>query len=273
MDRINVNVNGMSIETVVAGAPEHRPLVLLHGYPTSSHLWRNVMPGLAAHHRVYAPDLPGHGGSDKPGNVEYDLDLFVGFLRGFADAVGLDRFALVGHDLGGMVAIGFAARYTDQLSRLVIMDTAPYVTWPLAARLVIWLARTPLTARMLLSRHLFRLFMQLGVANRRVMTTEVAEQYRRPWIQDSAGRRAFSLTVAVPPERITEPRPNLTRITVPTLVLWAANDRLFGKRVARQLRDDLPDATMTVVPDCGHFLQEEQPELIVQHLRSFLSGA
>ena len=87
---------------------------------------------------------------------------------------------------------------------------------------------------------------------------------------DEAGRRAFSRTVAEPPERMTEPRHNLARISVPTLVLWAERDRLFGKRIARRLCQDLPRASMIVVPDCGHFLQEEQPKLITKHLRSFL---
>jgi pimeloyl-ACP methyl ester carboxylesterase len=270
MDKRSITVNGIEIDTVVAGQEQHPPLLLLHGYPTSNQLWRHIIPTLAEHFFVIAPDLPGHGRSDKPTDVEYDRELFVGVLEGLADALGLERFHLVGHDLGGMVALAFAARCPERLSRLVIMDTAPYVEWSPSTRLVIWLARTGLSARLLLTRPLFRLFLQLGVARPRVITAEVAEMYRRPWIADSNGRRAFSLTVAVPPERIVEPRANLSRISVPTLVLWAEKDRLFGKRTARRLRDDLPDATMTVVPDCGHFLQEEQPELIAGHLQSFL---
>jgi pimeloyl-ACP methyl ester carboxylesterase len=273
MDTRSVTVSGIKINTVVAGQEQHPPVLLLHGYPTSNQLWRHIIPSLAESFRVIAPDLPGHGRSDKPTDVEYDRELFVGALKGLVDALGLHQFHLVGHDLGGMVALAFAARYPERLSRLVIMDTAPYVDWSLTTRIVIWLAKTSFSARLLLIRPLFRIFMKLGVARPQVMTAEVAEMYRRPWVADSSSRRAFSLTVAVPPERIIEPRSNLARISVPTLVLWADRDRLFGKRTARRLRDDLPDATMTVVPDCGHFLQEEQPELIAGHLRSFLQPA
>jgi pimeloyl-ACP methyl ester carboxylesterase len=271
MDNRSITVNDFKIHTIVAGQEQHPPVLLLHGYPTSNQLWRHIIPTLAERFHVIAPDLPGHGRSDKPTDVEYDRDLFVGILEGLVDALGLHQFHLVGHDLGGMVALAFAARFPERLSRLVIMDTAPYVDWSLTTRLVIWFAKTGLSARLLLTRPMFRLFMKLGVARPSAITAEVAEMYRRPWVADSNSRRAFSLTVAVPPERIVEPRPNLAGITVPALVLWAEKDRLFGKRVARRLRDDLPDATMTVVPDCGHFLQEEQPELIAGHLQSFLS--
>ncbi|MCP4902039.1 MAG: alpha/beta hydrolase [bacterium] len=272
MENICLSVNGLNINTLIAGQAESPPLVLLHGYPTSNQLWRRIIPGLADSFRIIAPDLPGHGLSDKPTDVDYDRELFVSFLAGLAEVCNLAKFDLVAHDLGAIVALSYAARFPERLGRLVVMDTAPYVEWNLATRLVIWLAKTPMTARLLLTRPLFRSFLQLGVAHPQVISADIAESYRQPWVADKAGRKAFSLTVAVPPEGITEPRENLSRVTVPTLVLWAAKDRLFGKRVAKQLRDDLPDATMVVVPDCGHFLQEEQPELIVDHLRSFLGG-
>jgi haloalkane dehalogenase len=264
------NVNGMRINALVAGNEQHPGLLLLHGYPTSSQLWRRIIPGLADRFRVIAPDLPGHGRSDKPMDVAYDSELFTGFLCGLADTLSLRRFSLVGHDLGGMAALCFAARFPERLQRLVIMDTAPYADWSLPVRVVIWLARNRLTGRLLLTRPLFRGFMRLGVAQPRVITSELAEQFRHPRVADEAGRRAFSLTVAAPPEQVTVPRHDLARISMPTLVLWAARDRLFGKRIARRLCGDLPQATMTVVPDCGHFLQEEQPELILHHLQSFL---
>jgi pimeloyl-ACP methyl ester carboxylesterase len=76
--------------------------------------------------------------------------------------------------------------------------------------------------------------------------------------------------IAMPPERITEPRENLARITMPTLVLWAEKDRVLPVHIARQLYSDLPDAELEVVPDCGHFLQEERPDEVVRHLLRFL---
>ncbi|MCP4592402.1 MAG: alpha/beta hydrolase, partial [bacterium] len=169
--------------------------------------------------------------------------------------------------------LGFAARHPQRVSRLVIMDTAPYPEWSLLTRLLIGLLGQPRLSRLLLTRRLFRGLLQLAVAHPRVITASVAELYRQPWIADDAGRRAFSQTVAMPPERLTLPREHLKRITMPALVLWAQKDRLFSQRVARQLAGDLADATLTVVPDCGHFLQEEQPELIVDHLQSFLKAA
>jgi len=90
-------------------------------------LFCGLLDGLARHPRVLAPDLPGNGRSDNPDDVKYDVDFFVGALTGFVDGLGLERFRLVVHDLGGVVGLGFAARSPQRVVRLVVMDTATCV--------------------------------------------------------------------------------------------------------------------------------------------------
>lgn len=248
-------------------------MVLLHGYPATCHLWRHCIPPLAERFRVYAPDLPGHGRSDKPLDVDYDLDFFVHFLCGFYDALEIGRSSLIVHDLGGMVGLGFAARYPERVTRFVVMDTTPYIEWPFMNRVVVGLARNPLCARVLTTRMGLKWALKLlGVRDRAAITDEVVELYRTPWVEDSVGRRMFRQVVSMPPERLAEPRQNLGRITAPTLILWAEKDRVLPARIARQLQGDIPDARLVIVPNCGHFLQEERPDLVVEHLLNFLSG-
>lgn len=265
--------DGLRIHTLVAGAEESPPLVLLHGWPASGQLWRHCIPPLADHFRVYAPDLPGYGRSSKLLEVNYDLDFFVRFLLEFYDGLGLEKAGLVAHDVGGMVGLGFAARYPERVTRFVVMDTAPYVEWTLILRVAIGLARNPFFARWMMTRTGFKWISRLLLVHHpAVITAEVADLYRAPWVESPAARRLFSQVISLPPARLTEPRQNLHHITAPTLILWAEKDLCFPTRIARQLQGDIPNASLVTVPDCGHFLQEEQPELVVEHLLRFLEG-
>jgi pimeloyl-ACP methyl ester carboxylesterase len=271
METTFLDVHGLRIRTILAGDPGAPPLVLLHGYPTSSALWRNCIPVLARHRRVLAPDLPGHGESDKPLGVDYDLPFFIRFLEGFADAAGLARFALAAHDLGGMVALGFAARRPARLTRLVVMDTAPYARWPLACRLLVGTARHPAMASLLLRRPVFRMLMRAGVHRGGAMGGELADRYRSHWVASPEARRAFSGTVSMPPARWALPLEELRAISAPTLVLWAARDLLFGAGVARRLCRDIQGARLLVLPRCGHFLQEDDPAAVAEAIDRFVS--
>ncbi len=94
--------NGRRIHYLASRRGKKPSLILLHGYLVTAQLWRHIIPPLAERFRIYAPDLPGHGESDKPLDVDYDLDFLVCFLAEFYDALGLERAGLIGHDLGGM---------------------------------------------------------------------------------------------------------------------------------------------------------------------------
>jgi len=265
--------DGLRIHTLVAGAEESPPLVLLHGYPASSQLWRHCIPPLAGRFRVYAPDLPGYGRSDKPLDVDYDLDFFVRFLLEFYDALRLEQAGLVAHDVGGMVGLGFAARHPERVTKFVVMDTAPYIEWSFMLRTAISLARNPFFARWMMTRTGFKWISRLLLVHHpAVITAEVADLYRAPWVESPATRRLFSQVVSLPATRLTEPHESLRRITMPTLILWAEKDLCFPTRIARRLQGDIPNASLVIVPDCGHFLQEERPGLVVEHLLRFLRG-
>jgi len=177
----------------------------------------------------------------------------------------------VAHDVGGMVGLGFAARHPERVTKFVVMDTAPYIEWSFMLRTAIGLARNPFFARWMMTRAGFRWASKLLlVRHPAVITTEVADLYRAPWVESSATRWLFSQVISLPATRLPEPRESLRRITMPTLVLWAGKDRAFPTRIARQLQGDIPSASLVIVPDCGHFLQEERPELVVEHLLRFL---
>jgi len=264
-----VELNGLRVAYLAAGQGEG--VVLVHGWPTYSHLWRQQIPALAEHFAVYALDLPGLGDSDKPSDVRYSLDFFAGVLAGFLDGVGLEKVSLVCHDIGGPVALLWAVRHPERLARLVVMDTTPYPDLPLLIRLLLPAARMPGVGRGLVSRAGLRLLFHIGVARRSVVTDELVAAYDRPFAGDPAARKTLLRILAqLDPREMSEIEANLSQITVPTLILWAEKDPSAPLTIARRLQADISGAVLRTIPNCGHFLTEDCPAEVNRILLQFL---
>jgi pimeloyl-ACP methyl ester carboxylesterase len=122
-ERHTATVGGLKLSYLTAGDPAASPMVLLHALGRDASDWQGVLPGLAETHRVYAPDLRGHGGSDRPGR--YSHELMRDDVLGFLDAAGIEPCVLIGHSLGGTVAALVAAEVPHRLTHLILEDTAP----------------------------------------------------------------------------------------------------------------------------------------------------
>lgn len=124
MDELQrVDVAGITLAYRVTGDRDAPPMVLLHAMPLTSESWGPVLPALAGTHRVYAPDLRGFGLSDYPGR--YSLELMRDDVIGFLDALGIERCVLIGHSMGGSVAVLVAEAAPGRLTHLVLEDTTP----------------------------------------------------------------------------------------------------------------------------------------------------
>lgn len=260
--------SGLSIHTLKDGNPSNPAVLLLHGWPSSALLWRNIIPGLADKFYVLAPDLPGHGRSDKPARAVYSLNFFRRFIREFMAATGQDTCRLVCHDLGGMAGLSFGVHHPESLEKLVVMNTGPYPDWHWQLNLFISLLKQPVLTPFFLNPVLFKQVLANGFHNRTNLTPELVRMFRQPWLKD--GRRAFSRTIDVPAQEMVEPVSALRALDLPCLVLWGKRDRFFPFKVARRLQRDLPDARLVGIDDAGHFLQEEQPDAITRALLAFL---
>lgn len=263
--------SGLNIHSLACGNDKKQAIVLLHGYPANAYLWRNILPILSEHFYLLAPDLPGHGASSKPVDTHYTLEFFIEFLKDYLEALNLRNVYLLGHDLGGSVALGYIANYPDRISKLVIMDTAPYTNWSPLLKMVVTIARNRICAGCLLLPFVFRIVLKyLVVYSPKSIPKKTAEIYRKPWVENRNCRQAFSKVIEAEPNEITPNRNQYKNITVPTLILWSENDRLFSLRIARQLKKDIPNARLIPLPKCNHFPQEDNPALITRHLIKFL---
>lgn len=261
----------MNIFYLTAGNPKNPPLVMLHGWPSSSALWDKIIPGLSKDFYVIAPDLPGHGQSDKPEEQVYDLNFLRTFILDFYDALGLDRASLVAHDLGGMAGLSFAVRHPERLDKFIIMNTSPFSNWPWALSLTISLLKQPWLTRFFLFPWVFKQVLGSGFFDAKLLTPQLVKKFQGPWVAAKQGKIAFSRTIAVPPEQMTESPESLAKINCPTLILWGKKDRFFPYGLAKKLNGIMPNAQRVGIDNAGHFLQEEQPTQITQVIFSFLT--
>ncbi|MFW2830308.1 alpha/beta fold hydrolase [Sphingomonas sp. ID0503] len=274
-----MTANEISFHLVEAGPSDGVPVFLLHGFPEFWWAWRHQLTPLAqAGFRVIAPDLRGYNLSDAPrGLAAYHIDLLAADVIGLADVLGMERFHLVGHDWGGVIAWQVAARYPERSRRMVILDAPHPDVWAVQA------VKHPRQA----IRSSYAIFFQLPwlpeialgafryEALRRTLTgsarpdafeTGAVDRYVEAW------RRPGHLTAMLNYYRaLRRRRPGKSAVVrVPTLVLWGGKDSLLGQHVAEASVERCEDCRLHVLDDATHWLHLEEPErvsgLIIGHL-------
>lgn len=249
------------------------PVLLLHGWPTSSFLWRDVMPPIARRNRVVALDLPGFGRSDKPPDVRYSFEFFERTLDGFLAALDIQDVAIAVHDLGGPVGLHWAAHRPERVTKLALLNTLVYPEFSEAVMQFIRLCSTPGLRDQLTSPDGLEAAMRLGVADEAKLTDEVLAAVREPFRSEESRRALANAGIGLEPEGFVEIARLLPALRMPVCIIYGERDRILpdvGETMARVARD-LPQAVVTALPDSGHFLQEEAPEEIGDHLARFFA--
>jgi pimeloyl-ACP methyl ester carboxylesterase len=249
-----------------------KPLVLLHGWMVSHWVWRHILPTLAAEYDVVALDLPGFGESDRPSPTEYGYDAvaFGDTLIGVLDALAIERATLVGHSMGGGVALHTAARRPERVDRLVLVDPLAYpFPIPLEGKLILTPYLGEVMFRALTTRALVRHFLKRHIYFDPGLATDewidyLWERMNRP---GGFGAATASLRFCARPDVIAR---NARAVRAPSLVVWGEEDRLFPATSARRLGDDLHAVDVTLIPRCGHAPQEERPDELVRMIGRFL---
>ena len=259
------------------------PIVLVHGNPTWSFYFRSLIAGLRDRYRVIAVDHIGCGLSDKPGDDTYDyvLERRVTDLEALLDHLQLGTSLTFGlHDWGGMIGTAVALRRIDRVGRIMLFNTAAFLSppgKPLPKRL--WIIRnlTPLAAVLVRGLNAFS-----GLATRMAcvkrLPSDVRAAYRAPY--DSWSNRIATLRfVQDIPMRPTDPSfalakwvdDNVERLRdVPALICWGDRDFVFDADFLAEWRDRLPGATVHRFPDAGHYVLEDAGDAILPLVRRFL---
>lgn len=265
-----VDLDGLNLHYLQAG-DAGEPVLLVHGWPTSAYLWRNIMAPLARHRRVIAPDLPGFGESDKPPEASYSLNYHARTLDAFLGALGVERTALVVHDLGGPVGLLWAVRNPEKVSRLAVLNTIVYPQVSMAVKAFIAAAFVPGLNTLMSSAGGISRVMNMGVS-RSSLDEETLRRYQEPFSTPEARQVLLKTLKRLHPGALEEIAAKLPTMDWPTRIIYGTKDRLLPAvaKDMERLRDEMPQATLTAL-DCGHFLQEDDPETVARLLAEFLA--
>jgi haloalkane dehalogenase len=249
-------------------------VLLLHGWPTSSYLWRNVIPRIAERNRVIAPDLPGFGGSSKPPDASYSFPMHGQAIDDLLAALDVQRVSLAVHDLGGPIGVWWAIRNRERVDRLAVLNTLLYVRPSMAVVAFVVGARLPGIRELLTSDRGIDFALRLGIAKRERLTDEVREAYRAPFQTKDARRALAKAGYGLSPKGLREIERALPELKWPVRVVYGERDRILPDvaRTMRKVKRDIPHAEVTALPDCGHFLQEDDPERVAALLAEFFAG-
>jgi haloalkane dehalogenase len=256
-----LDLDGLRMHYVDEGSGA--PVLLLHGEPTWSFLWRHVIPQVVAHgRRAIAPDLIGFGRSDKPTDQAwYTYDRHVETVTRLVAELDLRDIALVVHDWGGLIGLRFAVENAERVGRLVILDTG------------VWSGRAPSETWLRFREAVRSVGGELDIARlvesgtQRGLTDEIRAAYNAPFPtpESKAGALAFPELVPVEPDHTTAEalisvREGLSRWDKPAHVIWGAEDAVLPRAIAERFVALIPSATgPEVIPGSGHFLQEDAP--------------
>lgn len=249
---------------------EGNPVILIHGIPTNSLMWREIIPLLAKTHRVIAPDLLNYGQSAKPKNADVSINAQSRMIVKLMDALGVRRADIVAHDIGGGVAQLIAVNYPEKVRKLVLMDSVCFDSWPIPEFEP--LQQPGADSAMNLSEFvsMMRGFMPNGVYNKSAMTDDVIDLYLAPWSTED-GKQAFFRNLRRLNKEYTQSiTGELKKLPHQTLVMWGDKDPFQKPEYAPKLADAIPNAELVWIKDAGHWLIDEKPGEIGGHINQFL---
>jgi pimeloyl-ACP methyl ester carboxylesterase len=243
------------------------PVVFLHGIPTWSFLWREVAPAVAEHRRAIAPDLLGYGNSAMHDGFDRSIRAQEAMLDALLDRLVGGPVSLVAHDIGGGVALRYAAHNPEAVDKLVLSNAVCYDSWPVEFVQELGL---PGAVAELSDEELEA---KLDFAFADGLSDEAGheafvEGMKAPW-RSEAGRLSLSRNaVATNTNHTTEIA--YGDVAAETLLLWGGDDVLQPISYAERLRDDIPDAELTALDRAYHWVVEDRPDAYRDRLRAFL---
>lgn len=274
-----LDVDGLAINFVRGGAGP--TLVLLHGYPQTWYAWRTVLPELARTYTVIAPDLRGAGDSDAP-SIGYDKRTLAADVHGLLTHLGLtDSIRIVGHDIGAMVAYTYAAQHGDDVERLVfceavIPDDVIYnipVLTPAGPRWTFGLFQVPdFPESLVRGRELnwVRGYIRALAVNPDLIDERSLEEFARALTTDEAHLAAsFAPFRALAGDMADMAEFKKSALQMPVLAIGASDS--IGAGVGKQLAEYAADVRSVVIDDAGHYLFDEQPRELLDHVLPFLA--
>jgi len=274
-----LEVSGSKMHYIDVG--EGDPILFLHGQPTSSYLWRNIIPHLQSSGRCIAPDLIGMGKSDKP-DIDYIFEDHYQYLEKFIEKLGLRNITLVIHDWGSGLGFHYANKHRDNIKGIAFMEALiKTMTWdefPADYKIIFKMIRTPFLGWLMLS--VANMFLNKVVPDSivRKLSKEEINTYNEPYPSVASRKPVRTWPLQIPingkPKSvydiITAYNKWLTETEIPKLCLYAHPGAILKKKEIEYIVTSFPKTKMVDVGKGIHYLQEDNPHLIGQEIAKWL---
>lgn len=282
MQHSYIQTNGIRLHYVTQG--EGPLMILLHGFPEFWYSWRHQIEAFSEDYKVVAIDMRGYNNSDKPKDKSaYALAELIKDVEGVVRGLGYERCVLVGHDWGGAIAWAFAYAYPQMLDRLIVLNLPHPAKFAEGLRTPQQLLRSwyialfqlPLLPEWLLQANHYaaiRSVFKSQAVNPEAFTEEDLDAYV------AAAAKPGALTSMLNYYRSAFNSEGFLNQTwgvlqVPTLMIWGENDAALGKELTYGTQDLVSDFEIRYIPQCSHWVQQEQPALVNQYMQAFLERA
>ncbi|PKR76748.1 alpha/beta hydrolase [Halalkalibacillus sediminis] len=252
-------------EHVLNGKP---PIFLIHGFLSSTYTFNKVIPLLAENFSVVAIDLPGFGRSEKADSFHYSFTSFAQLVVGCMEYFGIEKATLVGHSMGGQVALNVARMTPERVNKLVLLCSSGYMKR--ANKLLVYSTYFPffnLFAYRYVNRKGVRETLKNVLYDHSLITDEMISEFKRPLSEKPFYK---SLIRLVRHREGDLSSAELSSINTPALLIWGEEDRVVPVNVGRKLVKDLPNAKLITYKEAGHLITEERPQEVYSQILSFV---
>src|SRR5215218_3298893 len=245
------------------------PLVLVHGTPFSSYVWRKVIPALAEANTVYAFDLPGYGSSEKKEGQDVSLAAQGRVLSELLDHWGLDKPAVVGHDFGGAITLRAHLLECRDFRAIALIDAVALSPWGSPFYRLVQ-EHVGVFRQMPAYMHEAMVAAYVRDATYVPMDDATLKPYIEPWL-GAEGQEAFYRQISQNDPRYTdEVQPLYARIERPVMIVWGEEDRWIPLERGRRLHEAIPGSRLETIPRCSHLAQEDATAAaVVEHCKDF----
>lgn len=263
-------VGDTKIHYLIAGQGE--TILLIHGWPTSAYLWRDMVSELSKNYQVIAIDLPGFGKSDKKIEDSYSFRYYSRILDGFLGNLNIERVTLGVHDSGGPIGLYWMIQDMKKVKRLILFNTLVYPEFSWGVKLFALGTVLPGVKNMITSPSGIKRAIYFGVHQKHKLTDEIIGHYQAPF-SDPISRKVLLKSVQrLSLKAFEEIKQKLPSFKGPVQILYGEKDKILPKvaTTMQRVKKDLPQSEITSFPNCGHFLQEEASQELSEAIIEFM---
>lgn len=265
-----ITIQGNTIRYYRQGAGQ--TILFVHGITTYSFIWQKIVPYFTSTHDVIVLDLLGCGDSDKPLYEDISLKCQAFMLHDFCFKLGITNMHLVCHDVGGGIGQIFAANFSSLLYSLTLINSVAYNFWPVQPIIAM---RTPIIRQIALATldlGMFEIIVKRGLFHKERCTKELMELFWKP-MKTAIGRKAFlHFAKCLDNSNLTEIEREISQLSMPVLIIRGNADVYLASTISETLHNHIAHSEYKCISTAGHFIQEDEPELLATYLHQFIEA-